>query len=49
MLFDRTARRGFIVNGQRDDLDTRFRELFPCTLEARKLSLTVGTPCAAVD
>src|SRR5215469_16610366 len=46
---DRTDRRGFVVDGQRDNLDARFGELFARTLKARELSLTVRTPCPAIE
>jgi hypothetical protein len=48
-FFDRADRRGFVVNGQRDNLDARFGELFARTLKARELSLTVRTPCPPIE
>lgn len=48
-FFDRADRRGFVVDGQRDNLDARFGELFARTLKARELSLTVRTPCPPIE
>ena len=48
-FFDRADRRGFVVDGQRDNLGARFGELFARTLKARELSLTVRTPCPPIE
>jgi hypothetical protein len=49
VLFHGTDCRGFIVDGQRDDLDTRCRELFASALKPRELSLAIRTPSPSIN